>query len=325
MTQVVNGVLDWKFARCRTELLRTRSGRTIVHDLALWVKAVRAVLRCGPQHVIVGHLSQGGSFVREGFLLCLARRRGLRAVAQLHGSNFPRYAVRRRRLVRFVLRSANVALVLSRETEAAVASISPETPVRRLPNTVERAGEPAARKNVVLFAGAISKRKGADVLLRAWSMARPNGWRLLLAGPLAADFEIGQLDDSVEFVGQLRREDLLRILSTTRIAVLPSRAEAMPMFLLEAMARRVAIVASRVGGIPELLGGDGGWMVRAGDAEQLAHALHALMRQPHLVDQWASGGWRRFERQYAPEIVYKQMEEAWLDEVDEREGSIHDS
>jgi glycosyltransferase involved in cell wall biosynthesis len=314
MTQVVNGVLNWGFSRCRTALLRTRGGGKAGHDFLLWVRALVVLTKCKPKHyVIVGHLSQGGSFVREGSLLYYAHLRGIRTVAQLHGSRFVAYATRRRRLVQFVLRKVDAVVVLSKESQAAVEAVAPSTAVRRIPNTVARSDNASAAKtNIVMFAGRISERKGADVLLRAWSILAPEGWRLVMAGPVAPDFDLGSLNDSVDIVGSLRNDEVLRYLSAAKIAVLPSRAEAMPLFILEAMARDVAVIAARVGGIPELLGDYGGYLVDAGNVEQLAHALQTLIYSPGAAEKWAQIAKRRYESCYAPESVYEDMERCWL-------------
>ncbi len=313
MTQVINGILNWDFRRCQTVLLRTRSGRSAARDFASWARAVLAIVRCRRErHVVVGHLSQRGSFLREGSLLMLAHCRGLRTVAQLHGSSFANYASRRRLIVRSVLRCTEVVLVLSRETESVARSIVPEKPVRVVPNTVMRGAMSSRKSNSVVFAGLISERKGADVLLKSWSLAALNGWRLILAGPIAPGFVPEPVTDSVDLAGSLSNGQVLDLLDSAKIAILPSRAEAMPVFLLEAMARNVAIVTTGVGGIPELVG-DAGLVVRPGDVRELTEAILSLASTEGAVEKWAGLAKQRFEEHFAPEVVYTEMEEHWLD------------
>ena len=80
------------------------------------------------------------------------------------------------------------------------------------------------------------------------------------------------------------------------MAVLPSREEAFPMFLLEAMAHRCAIVATDVGGVQELMG-SAGELVPSGDADALGRALGRLISEPGTREALAAAaGDRAAER-----------------------------
>ena len=65
----------------------------------------------------------------------------------------------------------------------------------------------------------------------------------------------------------------------TRNVVVPSRAESMPYIVLEALAARKPVIASRVGGIPEVLGADSAALATPGDAQSLADVMTAAMTQ----------------------------------------------
>jgi glycosyltransferase involved in cell wall biosynthesis len=90
------------------------------------------------------------------------------------------------------------------------------------------------------------------------------------------------LDRAVEFAGE--RQDVAALLSSSDVFVLPSRSEASPNGVLEAMASGLPIVASRVGGIPELIDtGVEGVLVEPNDPAVLADAVIDLMDRP----EWA--------------------------------------
>jgi glycosyltransferase involved in cell wall biosynthesis len=101
---------------------------------------------------------------------------------------------------------------------------------------------------------------------------------LVIAGPCVEDPQ-PKSNGNVDFLGAVEHSRVLDLLGKASIAILPSRAEALPMFVLEAMAAGCAVVATDVGGIQQLLGdsGERGLCVPAGDARQVTNALKTLM------------------------------------------------
>jgi glycosyltransferase involved in cell wall biosynthesis len=92
------------------------------------------------------------------------------------------------------------------------------------------------------------------------------------------------------------RLDIPGILARARAACLCSSAEGLSNALMEAMAARLPIVATRVGGNPELVhDGDNGLLVPAGDADALAQALQTLLSSPEKAREMGLRGRRRVE------------------------------
>jgi glycosyltransferase involved in cell wall biosynthesis len=87
-----------------------------------------------------------------------------------------------------------------------------------------------------------------------------------------------ELTESVTFLGWISTERLIAELDAADIFVLASRTEAQGRVILEAMARGVPVVGTRVGGIPELLSDD--CLVPSEDAEALADAIGGLAADP---------------------------------------------
>ncbi len=95
----------------------------------------------------------------------------------------------------------------------------------------------------------------------------------------AARLGLGQ--DRVRFLG--RRSDIDRLLNAADVFLLPSDIEGLPLSILEAMAHGLPIVASNVGGIPEIIEHDiSGWLVPAGDHAALAAAIRRMATDPVL-------------------------------------------
>jgi len=107
------------------------------------------------------------------------------------------------------------------------------------------------------------------------------------------------LTDVVTFAGYLPREEVLARLS---VLVLTSVVENAPMALLEAMSAGIPIVASRTGGIPELLGDDAGRLVTPGDAEGFAAEIARLLDDRALAESQISAGVRRVAERYTVQV-----------------------
>lgn len=116
-----------------------------------------------------------------------------------------------------------------------------------------------------------------------------DGPRLPAIRRLAAELGLGQ----VRFLGE--RDDVPTLLARAQIAVLASRKEGLPLAILEAMRAGLPVVASRVGGVPELIEhGVSGSLVPPSDPEPLAHALARLIEAPALRARLGAGARARF-------------------------------
>lgn len=206
MTQVVNSYLAWDFDRFDVDVIVSRDGSRGIAALALFARAAWRILRL-PQRektVVVVHLSQDGSFIREGLLLELASRRGVATVAHLHGSSFVQYAKSNPGRVTKVLSHADAIVVLSDATLAAVRSLLPTAQAQIVPNAV-LPGHPTPKTRTVVFGGSVGRRKGVDVLVEAWrDIADKDGWQLDVVGPIAEPAIVPDDLPSATFHGALR-------------------------------------------------------------------------------------------------------------------------
>jgi glycosyltransferase involved in cell wall biosynthesis len=150
---------------------------------------------------------------------------------------------------------------------------------------------PVAR---VVCVGRLSQEKGQLLLLEALSRLKRKGIELELVlagdGEMRAELEsaIRQhgLQGRVRITGWISSEQVRKEILAARALVLPSFAEGLPVVIMEAMALRRPVLATYVGGIPELLRhGSEGWLFPAGDVDALAAALEALLAAPLEVLQ----------------------------------------
>lgn len=146
-----------------------------------------------------------------------------------------------------------------------------------------RSSSPSTPYRLVMVGTMSQVYKGHHVMIEALADMKRDGLQclLLLAGEgrlqeaLRVQVSKAGLDDEVEFLGHLGKDELLDLLRGADVFVLPSLTEGMPRALIEAMAAGLPCVASRVGGVPELLPGD--WCVKPGDSNELAKAIRRLL------------------------------------------------
>jgi glycosyltransferase involved in cell wall biosynthesis len=251
----------------------------------LFAASAKALLRMPAGEVAHVHLSERGSFLREGSLLALAHRRGLVTVATIHGASFIPFAHKHPRLVSMVLRRADLVTCMDQETLDFVRRRVPLVHCEIVPNPVflHDSFTPAdGTEQLVVFAGEIGLRKGADILYRAWRhVARglPRA-RCLMVGP-AGDFAPAGAE-RLEVRPPVDPVAMQEILRRARVIALPARAEGMPMVLTEAMSLGRPFVSTPVGAIPELAEA-GGVLVPVEDELALADRLTELLADPALA------------------------------------------
>lgn len=153
---------------------------------------------------------------------------------------------------------------------------------------------------VVGMVSALRPEKGHDVALDAVQILRARFPRLRLLvvgqGDLRGEIErrAQELDGAVIVAGL--RQDLPRVFDALDVLLQPSRADAFPTSIIEAMAASVPVLASAVGGIPEIVGdGETGVLLAPPpEAGNLASALAALLEDPGRRDRLAGAGRRLY-------------------------------
>lgn len=147
-------------------------------------------------------------------------------------------------------------------------------------------------KKIVGFVGRLAPEKGLHNLIQAAGEILRTRKDVVIAlvgdGPAMMELQslvsrLG-LEKSVFFLGQ--RSDLADVYAAFDIFVLPSLFEGMPMAVLEAMAAGKPVIASRVGGIPQMISHqESGILVKPGDVRGLTDALAQLLQQPEKASQ----------------------------------------
>jgi glycosyltransferase involved in cell wall biosynthesis len=167
-----------------------------------------------------------------------------------------------------------------------------------------------------LYFGRLSREKGIDILIRAAARLGRGRLRILGDGPerpalerLAA--EQGAAD--IKFLGHRSGEELRRILCGAQFVVLPSRwYENLPFSIMEAFAAGRPVVASDLGGIPEMVDdGVNGFLFPSGDEGALADRIATLLDSPELREEMGRRGWEKSREIYNAEYHYGRIMEIY--------------
>jgi glycosyltransferase involved in cell wall biosynthesis len=170
----------------------------------------------------------------------------------------------------------------------------------------------------VAVVAALEERKGHSTLLDAVATLADLPLRILCAGTgsraaaLAARRDALGLGDRVRFLGQVR--DVPGLLAAADAVVMPSRHEGLGVAALEAMAAGRPLIATRVGGLPEVVGADAGILVEPDDAAGIAAAIGRLARDPETARALACAGQARVRTRFTlaamargTRAVYRQL------------------
>lgn len=174
---------------------------------------------------------------------------------------------------------------------------------------VAREGAP---REYILTVGHVIHRKGMDLLVRALKVAHDSGSLLNLVivgeGPeqgnlMALAKELG-VSERVHFAGNQPHEKALEFYRGCSFFVLASRAEGLPLVIVEAMVNKKAVVATKVDGIPEIVqDGVTGLLVEPEDPRSLAEALMKLSKDPALRETFGQRGRDRALRNFTWDVI----------------------
>ncbi len=242
------------------------------------------------------HMTTRGSALRKSLLCLLARALGVPVILHLHGADFFDFHAalppRAQRWLRAVIAGADSIVVIGAawRTRLVRELGAPERRIHVVLNGVPAAPRAVPDEAVphLLFLGRIGARKGVGELIEALAAPelRARSWTATIAGDGEADAyhariaELG-LAHRVTMPGWQDAASTQALLATAAVLVLPSHHEVMPVAVLEAAARGIAIVTTPVGSVPEILqDGVSARLVPPGNVEALARALGELLDCP---------------------------------------------
>jgi L-malate glycosyltransferase len=286
------------------------------------VRGIEAMLRRRRVDVVHSH-----EFTMAVYGSVAARRMGLPHVITMHGGTGFADRWRRRAALRWAVRSSRVAAVSEpTRSQLAAALALPESRIEVVPNGI--AFQPGQRDRVraelgldedehlILAVGNLYPVKGHIVLLEALALLRDGDgprWRVAIAGRGGEETALRGFAHDHGFGHRLHllgyRADIPDLLAASDLYVMPSLSEGLPMAMIEAMFAARPVVASAVGGIPDVVThGTHGLLVPPGDPAALREALSRLLGSPAERQQQATAAYRRAAEEYGVEQMVDRYE-----------------
>lgn len=311
--------------------LRVRYRQTGVPKLIFFYKlygCLVALSRLRRRHRWVPEVIHAHEYPAGILALCLGRLTRAPVVVSEHNSAFPRGILERRDLLRakIVFRRSAVVTPVSADLARFLAPLTRRTPVITVPNTVDpRVFSPARRglerrpagRLVLVTVGQVIEVKGHRHLIDALDMLSQDGVdaevHIVGEGDLRERLEQHASDlglaDRVTFHGYLAKPQIAELMRHADIFVLPSLWENMPCVVLEAIASGLPVVASRVGGVPEVVDSDVGLTVDPESPRALAEGVMNVAGNldryhPDVLHETA-------ERRYGPDAVARQWAQVY--------------
>ena len=236
-----------------------------------------------------------------------------------------------RPLSKLVLRNADAVIALTQDMKTQIQKIYSRE-ILVIPNGIdiksfEKSSREKARaklrikkkERIVTFVGTLRPIKGLEYLVQALNIMGKKGPRVKLM--LVGDGEekehleglVGELEleEDVMFIGRVPNEEIPEYMAASDVFVLPSLSEGFPNVVLQAMAAGLPIIASKVGGLPEIIEeGGNGFLVEPKNAAQIADRISQLLEDDELRLKISRNN-RRKATQYSWEAVVDRLEEVY--------------
>jgi glycosyltransferase involved in cell wall biosynthesis len=182
----------------------------------------------------------------------------------------------------------------------------------------------------IVCVGGLAKHKGQDVLIKAVALLMQAGImiqvRLIGTGGDVEQFKLMaqrlKVADRVIFVGQVGREQIFVEISNSLISVIPSRHDALPYVVLESLAMGTPVIASAVGGIPEIIrDGIDGFLVPPNDPQALADKMQLFLSNQSLREEMGQNARLRFLDKF--ELSKNvELQVLWFEDLVRRKKSV---
>lgn len=272
------------------------------------------------------HTASYNSFRRSVWFMRVAQFMRRKVILHIHGGGFKDYYATDKEWVSKILNKADRLIVLSPFWKEFFDTIVEPSKVYVIENIIEYPQKKSVAKDDrlhLLFLGLIADAKGIFDLLDVLREHKGefNDRLVLHVGgngevdrfnKFVAEHDLGSL---VSYEGWVSGDKKVDLLNLCDLYILPSYAEGVPLSILEAMSYDMAIVASNVGGIPELVNDTNGIMFNPGDKEAIYQSLKTLLDSSEKLDNLKSNASKGVGVHYA-DIVEGELKKIYLNLLD---------
>lgn len=340
MLSVIQALLSSSLASTwRLEVICSHQRGSLLSRLGIALRAYLSVfwrLCCGRVTLLHVHVAERGSFFRKSIFVWMAAAFHVPVVMHMHGAEFETFHAHCPRWVQAyitaTLNQSGCIMALSEHWRAFYTRIS-HARVEVISNFIQ-----AVHKEVplregrypsigVLFLGRYGPRKGIDDLIKAVSQLETDGaatlpeFEVLCGGDgdrqsVRRAVEVAGLCGRFQVAGWIDQPQRAEWIDRCELFVLPSYAEGLPVAIIEAMEAGLAILATSVGGIPEMVEhGVNGWLFEAGDVDGLTAGLAGLLTDATLRQRLGRAARQHYLSHYSEQAVISRIDAIYRDLV----------
>ncbi|MDP4184165.1 MAG: glycosyltransferase family 4 protein [Bacteroidota bacterium] len=313
----------------------TTSDGTILYKIVIfWTALLRFVYTLTFKRIRIVHIhgASYGSFVRKSIIIHIAHFFRKKIIYHIHGGEFIRFidTCRFRKQVLKTLNLCDVILVLSDQFQKSLMILTGHRKIRILNNLIgqpESVNGSSSDQSVVnfLYLGDIRQAKGIYDLVEAISDYKEElqgRMKLIIGGTgnsvlLNSMIKENGLEQLIEYKGWIGEKEKTETFKKSKVFILPSYYEGMPMSILEAMSYGLSIIATDVGGISEIVkNGVNGFLISPGDKYMLIKSIRKFIDHPSLHAEFHDCS-LRIVRNYFPESVFNELNLIYKDTLNQ--------
>lgn len=272
------------------------------------------------------HTASNGSFYRKSILIRLCKITNIKVVLHAHGAGFKEFYEKSndtlKKYIRNSLNKVDKIIVLSNSWKEFYSQLMEEDKIEVVYNSMDVPEEIIKTENKIttgLFLGRLGNRKGTyDLITAVEELAKQN---VNLKITLAGDGEIEkvkniikekQLEKYFDVVGWIGKEEKQELFKKSDFLVLPSYNEGLPMSVLEAMSRKLLVITTYVGGIPEVVkNNENGLLINPGDIDGLVNCLKTAINERQRCIDMSEAAYNTIKNNFNEIDMINKIEEVY--------------
>lgn len=257
------------------------------------------------------HTASKGSFYRKSIFIKLSKIAKAKIILHAHGAGFQEFykQSKRKKYIRKTLKNVDKLIVLSNSWKEFYKTLIEENKIEVIYNSIdipENIEKKKTNETQGIFLGRLGKRKGIYDLIDTVENLVKEEYEFKIT--IAGDGEIEEvkkiihekkLEKYFDVVGWISKEQREKLFEKAEFLILPSYHEGLPMAILEAMSRKIAVISTYVGGIPEVIKNEeNGLLSNPGDLKALANHLRIVLKDKEKARNIANKGYETVKKQF---------------------------
>jgi len=289
-----------------------------------------AILRLKPDLIHLNTSMDPKAFWRDAVYLLIAKILRRKVIFQVHGGKLPQEFGKANILfqifLKWILDLPKAVVVLSDREYQSYRNLLLHQRIELIPNAIDLAPySTAVEKNFnsqelkLVYLGALTESKGILETIEALASLKAAGklahLKYVIAGSGKIENQLKQqaaqlgLQGLVEFTGPIFEQDKIKFWLSAHLFIFPSYDEGLPYTLLESIASGTPVIATPVGGIPDVIrDGVHGILVKPRDSAEIASAISRLIQKPDLLKKMSLKCIERASESYGIERMAGQFE-----------------